>query len=368
MKSASGYNILIKAPNWLGDIVLSLPAIGALRTSFPDSSMCTVGNEIVRDVISISGLETDYVCFDRRGKKLKASTGVTPASKGRAPEISSEVFSGSWWEALRTLRRSKWDLGVAFAESFSSALLLRLAGSRKLVGYRTDGRGLILSQALPRQRLGLRPHLVREYMALVEAAGGVAGSEEPRLAIRKELLAGARGMLSGAGVDLKRPLVGLCPGAAYGPSKRWPAARFSGVGRELSSRGASIAVFGAPSEVGLAQEVSRDIPGAVSVAGRTTPVVLAGCLAQCAVVIANDSGAAHLAGAAGAAVVAIFGSTDASWTRPLGSKVVVVRTEDIPCVPCFGKECDRGYACLTGISEADVISAASAVADGPLGW
>ncbi len=360
-------------PNWLGDIVLCTPALRALRESFPEAELCAVGNETALAVMALSSVGADYVAFDRHarrtsseGRPLQGSWAAGRAEPGGAELGGSRAPRRSWWGALSKLRKRRWDLGVAFAGSFSSALLLRLAGARRTIGYGTDRRGFLLSVALRRERLGLRPHLVREYMALARAAGAETVDETPSLVLEEPLRDEARTFLSEAGLDAGRPLVGLCPGAAYGPSKRWPAERFSNVGRELESLGASIAVFGSASEVGLAHEVSRTISSSASLAGTTSVELLAGCLSQCAVVIANDSGAAHLAAAVGAAVVAIFGSTDAAWTRPIGPRVAVVKAEDTPCAPCFGKDCDRGYACLTGISEHDVIAAARAVAGGEL--
>ncbi len=365
MRFAVPARILVKAPNWLGDIVLSLPALRALSGSLSDSSICVAGNETAGGVLSLSGLSLDYVHFDRhRGTSGTLSSGAVGRSS--ATEGGEQGGSGGWSGALRALRRLPWDVGVTFAESFSSALFLRLAGARQVIGYRTDFRGPLLSITLPRRRLGFRPHLVREFMGLAAAAGASPGDETPRLGSLEKALPEADQALRRAGIDPEGPLLGLCPGAAYGPSKRWPAERFSAVGKEIAAGGASVVVMGSRSEEPLAEAVTASIPGAVSLAGKTTIRLLAGIMARCAAVIANDSGSAHLAAAAGSGVVAIFGSTDVSWTRPLGSNVVVVKTSDMPCTPCFGKECDRGYACLLDITEREVAAAARAVAGGLL--
>lgn len=369
MRKSYPKHILLKMPNWLGDVVLSLPALSALRVSFPDSGICAVGNETARMVLSLSRLSMEFVHFDRHGDRLAGDPAAGGAGRSASPD-GDHPPAGMWrtWrEALGALRGRRWDLAVTFAESFSSALLLRLAGAKDLIGYRADGRRLLLSKPLPRKRMGMRPHLAREYMALAEAAGAKAGNEAPSLDVSETLAREAREILSVAGVELSRPLVGLCPGAAYGPSKRWPVERFADAGRELTSGGGAVAVFGSHSERAAADRLSSAIPGAASVAGKTSVEQLAGCLSICSVVIANDSGAAHLAAAVGSSVVAIFGSTDASWTRPLGAKVAVVKASGLECAPCFGKECDRGYACLTGISDGDVVRAARALAGGALG-
>jgi heptosyltransferase-2 len=365
-----GGDILIKAPNWLGDTVLSLPALGAVEASFPHSSITVVGNGTVRDVIAMSRLRADFVYFDRHAKGgggLREPVGVRLGNGRRWAHEEGRGRRGTWREALRALRGRNWTLGLTFAESFSSALLLRLAGARNVFGYAGDSRSFLLSRSLPRRRLGLRPHLVREYMALAVEAGASPGDESPALSVPLKIREDAAALMSEAGVDTSKPLAGICPGAAYGLSKRWPADKFAAVAGELSRRGAGVVVFGAPSEAEVSVRIARAVSGAVSLAGLTTPAGLAGCLSQCRVVVANDSGAAHLAAAVSTPVVAIFGSTDASWTRPLGPKVVVANIEDMPCAPCFGTECDRGYACLTGITEEEVISAALAVSEGALG-
>jgi heptosyltransferase-2 len=359
MKAGARDNILIKAPNWLGDLVLFIPALRALGRRSPESRLCVVGNEAARDVVSLSQLDVDFVYFDRHrpGASPAADRPAgEPAGRGRRSPADVEL-GGGWGAALSALRMRRWALGITFAEGFSSALLLRLAGVSRSLGYRGDGKELLLSTALPREGLGKRPHLAVEYMALAEAGGGVPDGSIPIFFVPKDLAAAADLMLERSGLDLSRPIVGLCPGAAYGPSKQWPAGEFAQVGLELARGGLGVAVFGAPSEEALAREVAGAVTGGVSLAGKTSVLTLAASLGRCAVVVANDSGAAHLAAAVGAPVVAVFASSDPSWTRPLGEKVRVVRS-DLECSPCFEKQCDIGYPCLTGIAASDVVKIA----------
>jgi len=352
---APGHNLLIKAPNWLGDLVLFTPALRALRTSFPDSGLCVVGNSATRDIVALSGIEVEYVYFDRHGARpapeAEAPSGGSSAANGTAPSPEN-----GWMGRSRTvgaLRARPWDAGITFAEGFSSALLLRLAGARRVFGYRGDGRRLLLSTALPRERIGRRPHLVTEYLELARAAGAVPGQRTPSFEMPEETLRAGRKILEDFRLLSGMPIVGLCPGSEYGPSKRWPADRFSETGSRLADAGAKIAVFGAPSERTLAEEVARRIEGAESLAGRTSVIGLGACLASCDAVVANDSGAAHLAAAVGTPVVALFTSSDPEWTRPQGAEVRVMRA-DVDCAPCFNRECDLGYPCLTGISPGQV--------------
>lgn len=364
MEAGARHNILVKAPNWLGDLVLFTPALRALRGGFPESAICVVGNGAARDVVSLSQLDLEFFHFDRHKASPRRAapklSGIS-SSKGEGP-LSDSDGKGSWRAAVSALRRRSWAIGITFAEGFSSALLLRMAGAQRTLGYRGDGRRLLLSTALSREPLGHRPHLAREHMRLARAAGVSAVDETPSLAVPGNLMNEAQGILKGCGLSLSGPLVGICPGAAYGPSKRWPPERFARAGAELAESGAEIAVFGAHSEASLASEVAGAIPGAFSVAGKTSVMTLAACLARCAVVIANDSGAAHLAAAVGTPVVAVFTSSDPSWTRPLGKRVRVLRA-DPECAPCFEKKCDLGYPCLTGVAPNQVVETALSLMD-----
>jgi len=342
MSVSNGGGVLVKAPNWLGDMVASVPALAALRRAYEECSFCVVGNEAARDVLLLSGVRHEFVLFDRH--------------RGR-----SGGPLGAWRGALSVLRKKSWALGVAFSDSFSSALLLRLAGARRIVGYAGDGRRVLLSTALRRKRMGLRPHIIREYMNLAVAAGASQGSERPRLFPPAEVRARAGSILRASGVEPGAEVVGICPGAAFGPAKVWPAEKFAAVGRALAGRGMSALVFGTRSEVELARRVADGIPGAKQLAGRTTVAELAGCLSLCRLVLANDSGPAHLAAAVGTPVVVVFGSTDPGWTRPVGEHVRVVTSGGLACAPCFGRSCDRGYECLRGVSEDTVLEAAESL-------
>jgi heptosyltransferase-2 len=207
--------------------------------------------------------------------------------------------------------------------------------------------------------------LVTEYLELARAAGAVPGQRTPSLEVPEEILRTGRKTMKDFRLLSGMPIVGLCPGSEYGPSKRWPADRFVEAGSRLADAGAKIAVFGAPSETALAEEVARRIKGAESLAGRTSVIGLGACLALCDVVVANDSGAAHMAAAVGTPVVALFTSSDPAWTRPLGAGVRVIRA-DADCAPCFNRECDIGYPCLTGISAARVAETALSLVKGSL--
>jgi heptosyltransferase-2 len=365
MNDEKRHNILLKAPNWLGDLVLFTPALQALGSAFPDSSFCVVGNAAAMDIVSLSQPGFEFVCFDRH-KAPRRRGGSGPIAGHASGEMKSlpDRGGGGWRETLSILRSRSWSMGITFAEGFSSALLLKLAGAHRVIGYRGDGRRLLMSIAIPRKNRGLRPHLTREYMELACAAGAAPGDETPSLAIPMDLLGKARDLFDRHGLFTSGQIVGLCPGAAYGPSKRWPAERFARAGAELAGEGLGVVVFGAPSEASLADEIAATI-GAVSMAGKTSVLTLAACLAQCSVVIANDSGAAHLAAAVGAPVVAVFTSSDPSWTRPLGEKVRVM-TASLGCAPCYEKECDLGYPCLTGVAPSDVAKTALGLVHGTL--
>jgi heptosyltransferase-2 len=152
--------------------------------------------------------------------------------------------------------------------------------------------------------------------------------------------------------------VALCPGAEYGPAKRWPLENFVALGQELLARNCRLVIFGAPNDATLAAELAEKLPGARNLAGQTTLAEFMGALAACQLVISNDSGAMHLASALGVPTVAIFGSTEPALTGPLGPHTAVLR-HHVPCSPCFLRECPIDFACMHRITPAMVLTAAA---------
>ena len=158
------------------------------------------------------------------------------------------------------------------------------------------------------------------------------------------------------------PATVLCPGAEFGPAKRWPAAHYAAVARHELSSGRQVWLLGSAGDAQACGEIAGAAPGVVNLAGRTSLLDAVDLIAQAGRVVCNDSGLMHVACAVGVPVVAVFGSTSPSFTPPLGPTARVVRN-DLPCSPCFERECPLGHLrCLTELEPRQVIEAAARVA------
>jgi heptosyltransferase-2 len=179
----------------------------------------------------------------------------------------------------------------------------------------------------------------RYYYLDLAAALGAAGDETPPA-------------LRGTGTEKKAPpgVLAVCPGAEYGPAKRWPLENFVAAARRLAeTRGLRVVVFGAAGDVAAAEEFLQKFPEAENRAGKTSLAEFLAGLAAAELVLCNDSGAMHLAAALGVATVAIFGSTEPLMTGPLGPRATVLR-HHVPCSPCFLRECPIDFGCMRGVT------------------
>src|SRR5690606_13936993 len=211
------------------------------------------------------------------------------------------------------LRRRRFDLGLCLPDSFSSALLLRCAGVRRVVGYATQGRRLLLDVAVPAQ-VGPIPR-EKHVLDLVAAAGCPPRGAHLELFVTDAETPAAALALAAAGVGPDEPLALLAPGASYGPAKLWPAERFAAVGDALASAGARVAIVGAPDEAALAGAVAAAMGApAAQLAGRLDLGGLKAVVRRARVLVCNGAGARHVAVAFGVPVVALFGPTSLAKT------------------------------------------------------
>ncbi len=335
--------IIVRVPNWLGDAVLSTPALHLLRQKFPRSYIVVMAKEWVGPVFKFNPDVND--------------TFVIPEEKGYR------------WMA-RNLREDNFDLGILFPNSFSSAFLFWLARITERVGYATDGRSLFLTEGIKRSPIFRREHQVRYYLHLVEQTGSNAlaasdqhstiGEESLVWNITAEEDKWAQERLKHLGLSPEDRIVGINPGATYGSAKRWFPDRFAKLADELSKRyEARVVVFGSGEEKGIANSiVNLTEIKPVNLAGQTNLRQLAALISKCVLFITNDTGTMHVAAAVKIPVVAIFGSTDPVRTGPWGEGHIIVR-EEVPCSPCLEKECPRGdYLCFEKIRVEDVLKAA----------
>ncbi len=319
---------------------------------------------------TLSGL---HFLFPQAGMTILAAPRVAPLfiCQSGVSEVVTHPSGPEKWRTLWHLRRTKrqltenrkpktenrpFDLGLALPNSWESALGLWLAGARVRIGYNTDGRGPLLNAAISGYQGLAGLHTVYYLLGVLQGLGGVDHFLPPRLYLREgEVQAGAALLKNEHPAG---PWVGLSPGAAYGPAKRWPPERFAAVGRELQREcGARLVLLGGPEDRAAAAQVRAQLPEALDLTGRTDLRQALGVLAHLKLLLTNDSGLMHAAAALGTPLVAIFGSTDPVATGPFTDKATVLH-HPRPCSPCFKRTCDRDYQCLLDIGVEEATAAA----------
>jgi len=323
--------IVIRGTNWLGDSVITIPAVRALRALFPASTISMIAPR------NLSGLWECEPSVDR----------VIPLERPTPPREKLGL--------VRLLRGERYDLGVIFPNSFESALWFYLGGVRERLGYRTCGRALLLNRGV--RPPGPKGHQVHGYLRLVRSLGEVECDPVPVVTLPDEAGPAASGLLLGKGIKSGSRIVVINPGSTYGRAKCWPEAGFSRLARMITERlSARVVVVGGPGERPLVERICGSAgPGAVNLAGETTVIQLAAIIRECSVFVGNDSGPMHLACAVKTPAVVIIGPTDPAATGPLG-KNIMVRNE-VECAPCLRRECPTDHRCMTGVSVEAVYAA-----------
>jgi lipopolysaccharide heptosyltransferase II len=313
-------NVAVRLPNWLGDTVMAVPALAAIRAAWPDARVLAAGPWAA--LLSGQGLADVHLEYPRRW-----------SGRLRAADMACAFAP---------------DLAVLLPNSLESALAAWYWGARRRVGFAAGARSELLTDAVPVP--APRPHQIDEYLLLVERCGVAVTGRQPVLTPpaddSSERRDAARLLDGVAGDRGAAPRIGIHLGAAYGPAKLWPVERVAELCRLLDADGARATLLGAPADADVAAAVTALAPAA-SLVGRDTPALLPAVLAELDVLVSGDTGVAHLAAEVGTPVVALFGPTDPALSAPRGHSVVV--TNPVPCAPCFYRRCPIEHPCLRGI-------------------
>jgi len=337
-EAEKGSAILIRGVNWIGDAVMTIPALRALKRSLPDARLV-----------------------------LLVKPWVAPLFE-KDPDIEEIILYSDEYRGLagkirlaQRLKKYDFDTAVLFQNAFDAALITFLARIKRRIGYSRDGRGFLLTDPVPCDAAARDLHHIDYYINLVKKAGFNGMHEQPWLFLDIEERKRARRMLE----DLKRPVIALNPGAAYGSSKRWPPERFAEVaGRVIRELSGSVLLLGGPKEAAIADEILKHLglslttpSSLINLAGRTSLRELISLIAESDLLVTNDSGPMHVGYAVGTPLVAIFGSTSPEHTGPVSRTDIVIR-KIIACSPCFERECSRNsLACMDLITSEEVYSA-----------
>lgn len=320
--------VLVRCPNWLGDTVMSVPTLRALRAALPAAEIWAIGPWV--ESILEAEPAVDRLIGAPRGWPAR-------------------------WRLAQELARSGMDVALLLPNSFDAALFARLARVPRRIGYAGDSRSWLLTDPV-RHRPGWR-HQVGEYLALLAPLGVAPSSAAPELVIAAGRRDEAQRLLATVGVSPGDRAVGIQLGAAFGPSKLWSADRLAGLATALGSDGVPVVFLGDPG--------ARRALGAVEAAmgrpvahlvGRDHPALLPALLAALAVLVSPDSGPAHVGAAVGVPVVTLFGPTDPRLTAPRGPRSRPLWRPP-PCAPCFRQACPIDLRCLTAITEEEVLTA-----------
>ncbi len=332
-------NILVRGVNWIGDSVMTLPALRALSKAVPDAKISLLVKPWVSPLFEKNPDIDEIITYSDKHKGIIGKIKLS-----------------------RMLNKKKICGAILFQNAFDAALITFLAGIKERTGYKRDGRGILLTKTVPVPQNEKKVHQINYYLNLLEQIGIKAEYSYPYIYLTLDERLQARKFLQ----DMKRPILGINPGATYGSAKRWLPERFAEiVNWFISDTGGSAIIFGGESEVDIADEIfKKAIPefrtsnSLVSIAGKTSLRELISLISECDVFLTNDSGPLHIAYAVGTPIVALFGSTDPELTGPPpgsnGNSNVII-TPDIPCSPCFERTCkNNDMSCMYAITSDDV--------------
>ena len=328
--------ILIRSTNWIGDAIMTTPAIRTLRQNFPAAHIAILVKPWVADIFSASPHIDEIILYEAKGEH-RGVVGL--------------------WRLGRQLRARRFDMAILLQNAFEAALLALLAAIPLRAGYKRDGRQLLLSHPVAIAPEVKKLHQVHYYQGLMEGLGLLPGSDELFLTIPPAALAVGRQRLAGLPPG---PVVGLNPGAAYGPAKRWPAEKYGALAARLQRElGAKILVFGTDADRQAAAAIVRAGVGlTLDLTGQTTLAEAMALISLCNFLVSNDSGLMHVGAALGTPMAALFGSTDPVATGPFSDQAQVIR-KTLACTPCLRPTCrDKNFRCMRDISVEEVFQAA----------
>ncbi len=332
--------ILVRATNWIGDAVMCLPALEALAARYPEAEIVVVSKPWVSDVYKGHAAVTRQIVYD-------------PAGEHRGQR--------GFWKLIQQLRVEQFDGAILFQNAFQAAWMAWLARIPVRLGYAMDGRSSLLTESIEAPPPVAYGHQAYYYLHLLFRAGLIErpepprGLHEPRLEAQPTERAWAAQYIDSLGLGGPRFLVGMVPGAAFGPAKRWPADRFAELADRLTAAlHADVIIFGSREERPLSEEIAQTMEHTPTLlAGETTLRQTMALFERCRLLITNDSGPMHLAAALGLPLIAIFGSTNERATGPLGPNVRVVK-QQVECSPCGLRTCPIDFRCMEGVAVSTV--------------
>jgi heptosyltransferase-2 len=339
--------IVVRGTNWVGDAVMTVPALRALRQVLPDAHITLAARPWARGLFADADFIDDLLLYERRPRDLRAVVRQT-----------------------REWHKRRFDLAVLFQNAFEAALIAAGARVPWRLGYATDGRRALLTHPLPLPAWRSERHEVFYYLNVVAQLErllyGTSDVERraPAYSLRvsAERQAQARLMLNEHGAKRARPFVALCPGSTNSRAKRWPAERFAALADKfIDEAGMDVVLVGAPDELEVSLAVSAAMKGQpVMLTGQTDIAQAVAVLSLADALVTNDTGPAHIAAALESPTLVIFGPTDPRTTCPFSPTAEIIRHPP-ECAPCMLRDCPIDHRCMTAITPAEVFARACAL-------
>ena len=326
--------ILVVGPSWIGDTILAQPLFKLLHARHEPLALDVLAPPWTVPLIA-------------RMPEVRRAFGnrVRHGELGLAQQ----------WSTARQLAREGYDQAIVLPNSFKSALVPWLAGISARTGYLGELRYGLLNDVrrVDKER---HPQIAQRYAALALDCGESLDAALPAPALRVDEPQ-RRATLARLGLDSDRPAAALCPGAEYGPAKRWPARHYAVLAQRLSALGHAVWLVGSASDAATGAEIARLAPGATrNLCGRTTLGEAVDVIASTRLVVSNDSGLMHVAAALGKPLVALYGSSSPAYTPPLSPRARILKL-DLPCSPCFERECPLGhFKCMVELTPDRVLA------------
>jgi heptosyltransferase II len=340
IKTQDVSSIVVRAPNWVGDAVISVAALRELRRLFPNSHVTIVSKPGTADVFAGADYIDDVLVYDRSGLK-------------------------SFFDQVHAWKQREFDLALLFQNAFEAAAISFLARVPARVGYATERRGLLLSHAVPvpawkneRHEIFYYLNLVTELERLLTETSREPSAPDFGISVSDNRKRQARRFLMERNAEPTKPLVLLCPGSVNSRAKRWPAERYAVLADQFAETGATVALIGAPSELDASETVAAMAQRPpLMLTGQTSVSEVMALISVADVLITNDTGPAHIAAAVGTPTLVIFGPTNPLTTRPFGPAGDIIRRPP-DCAPCMLRDCPIDHRCMTAIEPEEVFEQA----------
>ncbi len=332
--------ILVRMPNWLGDLVMATPLLESLKKKWPNSILT------VSCIKHFSEILLHHPYIDH----------IIPLE--RSSGLREKIFPK---KNVSNLRLKQYDLGVLTTNSLSSAWIFFLSNIKKIVGFNSNARGLLLTCKVPFPKKRTSQHLVKTYKSLLVPIGIPIDDTHPLITTIPKEDEAALNLLESQGRDPKQTLIGINPGAAYGQAKCWPPEYFISLSQKLiEKKDHCIVFFGDKLGKSLIDSICSKLPKerVINLAGKTNIRELVCLIKQCNVFLTNDSGPMHIAAALSTPLIALFGSTSDTLTGPYPNGQVIHKHTS--CSPCFLRICPIDFRCMKQITVEEVYEALEA--------